>query len=120
MESLLQFGRLVLVVFAGSVVAWAAFNATAPGHLLTYSSPPCRMVQDFGFDPWTGQPHGRTFNCQGRIEAVDGVPDEWAGRWAIPLPLGFVAGSLVMAGVLLLIDRCRVWGGRRGQAGPRT
>jgi hypothetical protein len=35
------------------------------------------------------------------------VPAGMVGRWAIPLPVGFLIGATLAGGVLLLIDRRR-------------
>jgi hypothetical protein len=114
----LQLGRAVLVVFAGSVVAWAAFNATATapdgqlpplfdasGNLIAHT-PPCPTVVEPGFDPWTGQRHGYVLDCSGSSFTVP-TAQGWAGRRAVPLPVGFFVGSLGAAGALFLLDRRR-------------
>jgi hypothetical protein len=104
------------VAVAGIAVAWAAFSLTSGGtppfqadH--AYSAPCASGLEAPGFDPWTGQPHGQQVNCDpvGINPAVvieqRAVPAEMVGRWAIPLPVGFLIGCLGAAGVLLLIDR---------------
>jgi hypothetical protein len=69
-----------------------------------------------GFDPWTGQPHGRIYTAYDCLKVpadphavvttvkVD-VPDEFAGRQAIPLPIGFVIGGIITLSGLALVRR---------------
>ena len=95
-------GSIAVIVLGGVLTAFALFVVTAgtPGY--TYTGPLCqlRAIADPGFDPWTGQPHGRVFDCQPldgspitRISADP--PSELIGRRVIPLPLGFGLGAFI-------------------------
>ena len=103
--SMIWVARLVLVVVAGGIASWAAFRASpaefpAPG---TYTyGPPCPLVQDYGVDPSTGEPHGRAWDCSGTIYREPPPP-----RSSVPLVAGFLVGSLGAAGVLFLIEQRR-------------
>ena len=111
-------GRLALVVVGAIAVAWAAFSLTSGGtppfqadH--AYSAPCASGLEAPGFDPWTGQPHGQRVLCEPvginpeTVIEQRAVPAEMVGRWAIPLPVGFLIGATLAGGVLLLIDRRR-------------
>jgi hypothetical protein len=70
------------------------------GHL----SPYAMNLELSGFDPWTGQPHGWTYQedphgLGGRIDRAGPVPADIVGRRAIPLPLGFAVGALLGVGL---------------------
>jgi hypothetical protein len=104
---------LGIMAMVGLVVGIALFSLTSQVRLLyTYSTPICQQganldVDKPGFDPLTGQPHGRTFHCAGSGRAMTFSPDpELASRWAIPVPVGFVLGASA-AGLVLLIDERR-------------
>jgi hypothetical protein len=72
----------------------------------------CYPSTEVGFDPWTGPPHGATIYCpaleiQAGPTALPSVtqtastretptPPELANRQAVPVPLGFVLGVLVV------------------------
>jgi hypothetical protein len=81
-------------VFGGVVTATALFVLTSWTPEYTFLGPLCatRTVVHPGFDLWTGQPHGRTYDCA----PIDGsattritapVPDDLIDRRAIPLPI---------------------------------
>lgn len=98
--------RLALAVAAGLVLGIGAFAATGFESPTIYLGP-CYPVVGEGFDPWTGLPHGSVWECAPWIvpagagaTATEGRPgfaqppsDAIAGRWAVPVPLGFVAGA---------------------------
>jgi hypothetical protein len=99
--------QIALIGLIGAVVALVAFTVTASTP--SYLGSPCReyLIRP-GFSPWTGEPHGFTyiFHCDSEhpgLLVTPGVPDELAGRWAIPLPVGFVLGLGI--GVLVLKAR---------------
>jgi hypothetical protein len=91
------------VVFGGVVTATALFVLTSWTPEYTFLGPLCatRTVVHPGFDLWTGQPHGRTYDCA----PIDGsattritapVPDDLIDRRAIPLPIGFALGAFIV------------------------
>src|ERR1700726_1288657 len=113
-------GDLVLafVVVAGIALAWTAFKVTSGGtppfqadH--AFSAACTSGLQAPGFDPWTGQPHGQQVNCApvginpATVIEQRAVPAEMVGRWAIPLPVGFLIGAALAGCLLLLADRRR-------------
>jgi len=108
-------GRLAFVVLAGIAVGWAAFSLTSggipPTSLGAAAYVPCEVWPQGdapGFDPWTGQPHFPRLICAKSGAPLEyPVPAEMVGRWAIPVPVGFLIGAAAAAGVLLLIDRRR-------------
>ena len=93
---------IALVLLGGVILSLALFWVTSLTPTYRYIGPLCaiRTVQYPGFDAWTGEPHGRTYDC---TEIFDGsgvtritaeVPAELAGRRAVPLPLGFAIGAI--------------------------
>ena len=92
-----RWGRsIAVVVLAGLVTAVVLFGVTSWTAEYTYLGPACatNTVAQPGFDPWTGEPRGRIFDCA----PIDGSattritgepPDELIGRRAVPLPVGF-------------------------------
>ena len=92
-------GSIAVLVLGGMFTALALFIVTAWTPRYVYTGPLCqlRTIADPGFDPWTGEPRGRIFDCQ----PVDGSPmtrinayppSELLERRAVPLPLGFAIG----------------------------
>jgi len=111
-------GLVFLVVGTGIVVSIIAFTLTASTPGYRYLGPLCADdVAAPGFDPWTGQVHGRIVNLYDcppdPPEARENVrpheypvPEELVGRTVITIPTGFVAGC-VAAIVVLGIARLR-------------
>ena len=112
---------ILLIAVLGMAVALAGFFATSqraldapadfdyqnasgrPGGI--HLGPYAQQVSLSGFDPWTGQPHGWQYTEHphgiGTPTTTYGpVPSDLVGRWAIPLPIGFVIG--ILAGVVLV------------------
>jgi hypothetical protein len=99
--------QLVLACLVGLGVGFGAYLFTAMNsqdQVISF----CDPGQSAGFDPWTGLPHGATFNCPqlhpdgtqtSFIQSV-AMPADLASRRAIPVPLGFAVGAgLVLLGV---------------------
>jgi hypothetical protein len=113
--------RLFLVLAGGVVLSVAAFwlTSTTPGYESIVG--PCADHVAFPrFDPWTGQPNGLIYDDYGGTcltdpnfawenptRVVDPVPDEMLGRQAIPLPVGFVVGSVITIGAMAVMSRRR-------------
>ena len=103
---------VVLGVFMGEVL----FVATSVTQPYTYLGPLCaQTVSDPGFDPWTGEPHGRIFTgrwaaggCVTGQAALTTItaepPTDMIGRRAIPVPAGFALGVAIAL----------IWWGRAG------
>ena len=120
---------IVIAASTGLVVAFVLFAATsvrpnAPADFDDNSgnggfrlSPYAQNVRGSGFDAWTGQPRGwrYTENAHFTYPALNVVygpiPSDIAGRWAVPLPIGFGLGAVV--GYLLVVAA------RRGRPGAR-
>ena len=118
---------IALVVLGGVVTAFALFVVTSWTPEYLYLGPLCAHdVALPGFDPWTGKPHGRIYDCtpiDGSATlrtAQDGqritrpAPPELHGRRAVPLPVGFALGGfigLVWLTVGSIADRRRAWNG---------
>jgi hypothetical protein len=106
---------IAVVVLSGVVTATVLFVLTSHSPVYGYLGPLCatRTVVHPGFDPWTGEPHGRTYECKSfdgsAITLVtDKAPDELIDRRAVPLPVGFVVGvffALVWLTVASVADR---------------
>jgi hypothetical protein len=93
---------IAVAVLGGVLTAFALFavSASTPGYV--YTGPLCqlRTVADPGFDPWTGEPHGRIFDCRPLDRSpisrvIADPPTELIGRRAVPLPLGFGLGVFI-------------------------
>jgi hypothetical protein len=98
-----RWGRsIAVVILCGVVTAIILFGVTSATPTYAYLGPLCaiREIAPPGFDPWTGVPHGRIFDCK----PIDGSattrvtgepPDELIGRPVVPLPLGFALGAFI-------------------------
>ena len=109
---------IATLVLSGVITAIALFGVTGWTPTYGYLGPLCqtRTVIQPGFDAWTGEPHGRTFECAdilngGAITLVeDEPPDDLIDRRAVPLPVGFALGVTVAGSwltVALILDRRR-------------
>jgi len=107
--------RLVLVLAGGLLLSLVAFNATSPRSrsLRTFTSTDSAVcivdIASAGFDPWTGQPHGDSYDTSrcpdGTGRVVFAVPSDLQGHQAIPIPVGFVLGCAFSAGSLYVRGR---------------
>ena len=99
--------QLVLACLVGLMVGFGAYLLTAmdaQDQNISF----CNPGLSAGFDPWTGLPHGATFNCpqlhpdgtQTSFTQYVAMPADLAARRAIPVPLGFAAG----AGLVLIVS----------------
>jgi Kef-type K+ transport system membrane component KefB len=85
-----------LILAAGVIVAAVAFGVTsgyADADPNTSACGPLPVTEPAGFDPLTGQPHGRTYVaiCGGpRVVIHADLPADLVGRRAIPLPVTFL------------------------------
>ena len=121
-----------LVVLGGVLFAAVGFAVTSQTRYGTYLGPLCAdTVLPHGFDPWTGEPHGRIFdtyvcppvppdNHVFERRVIGTVPPDMLGRPIITWPIGFLLGSLLTAAVLLVRDRRRAstTSPTRDRAGP--
>jgi hypothetical protein len=97
--------RLLLAVLVGLTLGFGAYILTSMQPSVAYLGF-CHPGIAQGFDPWTGEPHGSTLNCEpsGVIPQTapttiqTPTPPDLASRQAIPVPLGFLLG----AGLVLL------------------
>ena len=107
---------LGIVLAGGAVISLTAFSLTSITPTYLYLGPVCAANDVHpGFDPWTGEAHGRnyTYDCLGSeawepanpIDFVGDVPPELVGRREIPVPLGFLAGTAISFGLLVVVDR---------------
>jgi hypothetical protein len=99
-------------------VAFAAYALTSITPSYVYLGAVCATNDAHpGFDPWTGEPHGRSFirDCKGNlgevqagpIPIVTDTPAELVGRRAVPLPLGFALWIALTLGWLALVRLLR-------------
>jgi hypothetical protein len=108
---------LGIMAIVGLAVGIALFSLTSQVRILyTYSTPVCQQgeglqVDQPGFDPLTGEPHGRSFRCIGGPPMSFSPEPDLSSRRAIPVPIGFLLGAAA-AGLVLLFDI-----GRRRRAG---
>lgn len=96
---------LVAITLLGVAFGAAAFAITSFHPQYRYLGPLCTAEDQWpGFDMWTGLPHGRSYiaRCDPPLAGaptpyryVGPVPDEMAGRRAIPLPVGIPTGWLL-------------------------
>jgi hypothetical protein len=112
---------LFLLLAGGVVLSVAAFWLTSTTPRYESIVEPCTVPVAFpGFDPWTGQPGGLTYDDYGGTclsdpnfawgnptRVVDPVPDEMLGRQAIPLPVGFAVGSVITIVAIVAMRRRR-------------
>jgi hypothetical protein len=96
--------QLVLAGLVGLAVGIGAFLVTGSYPRQLYMGF-CDPVVQAGFNPLSGLPHGVTLYCAPL--SIGGpapspsttyvpMPADLAGRWAIPVPLGFVAGAALV------------------------
>jgi hypothetical protein len=94
----------------------AFFSEAFPG-LTVYPPIFIKSWEEAHFDPLSGEPRGWSYTRpnkvgSGDITTVGPVPADMAGRWAVPLPLGFAVGGL--AGYALVIGARRASRDRHG------
>jgi hypothetical protein len=94
------------VVVSGVAAALGLFFVTSWGvPQYGYLGPLCavRDIAQPGFNPWTGEPHGRIFECAQLFDEAGSpikrvtseAPIELVDRQAVPLPAGFAVGALI-------------------------
>jgi hypothetical protein len=110
---------VALIVLGGLAFALVGFGITSATSYGTYLGPLCAdTVASHGFDPWTGEPHGRIYdayvcppvppdNHVFERRVVGSVPPDMLGRPIITYPVGFLLGCLLTAAVLLVRGRRR-------------
>jgi hypothetical protein len=96
---------IALVALAGVVTATVLFVLTSGTRGYGFLGPLCAAneVAAPGFDPWTGEPHGRIFDCVDRFGEASSAttritaepPIELMDRQAVPLPAGFAIGAVI-------------------------
>jgi len=113
--------RPVLTWMMSLAIILFGVTSGTPGY--TFLGPHCatRTVVNPGFDPWTGEPYGRTYECIDILAdepstrlVTDEAPDDLIGRPVVPLPLGFALGALIAliwltARSITEADRRRPW-----------
>lgn len=119
-----SFRRLVAAVALGAVIGIGAFAVTGYWSQGVFTGL-CQPTSKAGFDPWTGLPHGSTIHCppesansiggtvvtRPQTTFAEPTPPEIATRWAIPVPVGFIAGG----GIVLLLRAAQLAATRRRQ-----
>ena len=107
--------RGMLVVLAGVVVALVLFGVSGWTLTRAYLGGPEVDVVAEGFDFWTGAPHGRSYRVDPAFvpnaapERITlPIPEDMAGRRAIPGPVGFAVGALGSMLALARLDRRRL------------
>jgi hypothetical protein len=105
--ALVAVRSIAVVVLGGAVTAIALFGVTSQAPTYGYLGPLCAQhVAGPGFDPWTGEPHGRIFTMPvgswdgcltgQAVRTIKGeVPAELIDRLAVPLPVGFALGAFI-------------------------
>ena len=107
--------RIAAIAAFGLVVGVVLFAISSAYPNRGFLGPLCRQnTNEAGFDPWTGLPHGSTYVCRpiGPSDppahlVSDPMPDDLAGRRAIPMPVGFGVGVIAAVFFLALRDRRR-------------
>ena len=91
-----RWGRsIAVVVLAGVVTAFVLYGVTSwtPYYAYLGTGVGVRHVSNPGFDPWTGEPHGRIVDytpIDGSTTRITQEPeDDMIDRRAVPLPVGF-------------------------------
>ena len=102
--------QVTAIVLAGFLFGVVTFAATSWYPQQMYLGPLCRSadVRPAGFDPWTGEPVGDVYRCDpiwtgdppSHLVTLP-VPDDLLGRWAIPIPVGFLLGSILLTALLV-------------------
>lgn len=110
---------LAISAVVGLAVAAALFSLTSQVRLLyTHSTPVCQageslQVDQPGFDPFSGEPHGRSFRCGDNGTLMSSSPEpDLSSRRAIAVPIGFLLGAAAASAVLFVVGR----GARRGSS----
>ena len=120
---------IAVVVLGGVVTAVALFGVTSQAPTYGYLGPLCatRTVVNPGFDPWTGEPYGRTYECIDILAdepstrlVTDEAPDDLIGRPVVPLPVGFVLGAFITLVWLTARSITEADAGGRGNSGSRA
>ena len=95
--------RLVAVALAlllGLAVGVSVLTAQAERY--DYLGPLCAHTWTGpGFDWWTGEPHGRVYDCDGRLVKEE-APPELAGRRSVPLPVSLGLSALAAMAILAI------------------
>jgi len=107
-------GLVAGLVLVAAGMGWWLFALSSMHDSGKYlGGPIVELQQTDGFDPWTGEPHGRvylvdtSFDGTGPTKLVrEAAPSHLGGRRAIPVWVGFAA-TLVVGGAVL------AGGGRR-------
>lgn len=81
------------------------FSEAFPG-LTVYPPIYIERWEEAHFDPLSGDPRGWSYTRPnkvgpGDITTVGPVPADMVGRWAVPVPLGFVVGGLAGYGFVI-------------------
>ena len=112
---MIWLGRLLLVLAFGAVVGVGAFLATSTLPAVRNFSLPvsCDLtITEPRVDPWTGRLHGYRWTCRDwqTGATLSMSPNESIERTfqAIPVPVGFVVGTLAMSALLWIRSRLRL------------
>ena len=104
------------VLVGALIIGIASFSLTSSTPVYSTLGHFCMsgIVRVPGFDPWTGEPYGMTYQCTndlpelgdvGTRDVTESPPDAIAGRRAIPIPAGTAFGMLVLGGLAVANER---------------
>ncbi|MCU0478712.1 MAG: hypothetical protein MUE92_08240 [Chloroflexi bacterium] len=107
-------GLVADLVLVAAGMGWCLFALSSMHDDVNYlGGPIVELQQGDGFDPWTGEPHGRvylvdtSFDGTGPTKLVrEPAPSHLGGRRAIPVWVGFGA-TLLVGGAILAGSRRR-------------
>jgi hypothetical protein len=107
-------GLVAGLVLVAAGMGWCLFALSSMHDDVNYlGGPIVELQQGDGFDPWTGEPHGRvylvdtSFDGTGPTKLVrEPAPSHLGGRRAIPVWVGFGA-TLLVGGAILAGSRRR-------------
>lgn len=114
-------GLVAALVLLAVAMGWGLFAVSSIHEPSLYLGPIgiVELQQVDGFDPWTGVPHGRVYVSDGGAGGIvddppltlvhEAAPASIAGRWAVPVWVGFAA-TLVVGWAVLVGRRPRAAG----------
>jgi len=103
---LLWFG---IVLAGGLILSSAAYILSSQTDYSTLGGPIGFQLHLAGFDPWTGQPYTTSIvRFDGELVRSEALPEAFVGRWAVPIPVGFVIGCVISVAALLVFRPAKV------------
>jgi hypothetical protein len=99
----------LLTVAGGLLIAFILFNMTALP-ISRFCCPVDHVVTDYGgINPWTGEVRPLRVDIYdhttGQVTRTHEIPENWKDRRVVPLPVGFVVGSLLTLTVISIAAR---------------